>query len=112
MARANISAILRTYGERAAQAARQALEENAEIVMEEARRRCPVDSGKLRDSIHSEKKGANKIRIIADAENNGYHYARIVEYSPRGKPFLRPALESKREEIKQNMIEKIRAALN
>lgn len=111
MAKVTISGILRDYGKRAAQAARQALEENAEIVLEEARARCPVDTGKLRDSLHLEKKGADKIRIVADAQNKGYYYGRLLEYAPNGKPFMRPALESKREEIHRNVLEKIRGAI-
>ena len=93
--RISIGAILQQYGERAAQAARESLLENGETVAEEAKRRCPVDTGRLRDSVHVEPKGANKVRIVA----------------PHGTPFMRPALEAKREELKQHTIEKIRAAV-
>ena len=109
--RTSIKTILDTYGERAVQAAKQALEENADIVVEEAKSRVPVKTGKLQASIHAVKKGENKIRIVADAKKKRYYYGNLIEYSPRGKPFMRPALEAKRDEIKQNMINKIKAAL-
>lgn len=112
--RQTISGILRDYGERAKQAAIEALLENADMVVEEAKSRCPVKTGKLRESIHPERKGENKVRIVADAQNekNGYYYGRLIEYSPNGQPFLHPALNAKRDEIKQHTIDKIRAAIN
>ncbi len=110
--RQTISGLLRDYGEKAKQAAVESLLENAETVAEEARRLCPVDSGKLQASIHTEPKGENKVRVIADAKNKDYYYGRITEYSPSGKAFMRPALEAKRAEIKQHTLDKIRAAIN
>lgn len=110
--RQTISGLLRDYGERAKQAAIEGLLEGAEMVANEAKSRCPVDTGKLRDSIHTEKKG-NKIRVVADAKSDdGYYYGRLIEYSPKGKPFMHPALEAKRAEVKQHVMEKIRAAVN
>lgn len=110
--RVNIRAILNQYGERAAQAARESLVENGETVAEEAKKRCPVDTGRLRDSIHVEKNGANKVRVVADAKaKDGYSYGRLIEYSPKGTPFMRPALEAKRAELKQHTIDRIRDAV-
>lgn len=110
--RLNIGSILQQYGERAAQAARESLLENGETVAEEAKRRCPVDTGKLRDSVHVEPKGANRVRIVADAKaDDGYAYGRIIEYGSHGTPFMRSALAAKREELKQHTIDKIRAAV-
>lgn len=108
----NVGAILQQYGERAAQAARESLLENGETVAEEAKSRCPVETGRLRESIHVEPKGANRVRIVADAKaEDGYAYGGIIEYGPNGTPFMRPALVAKREELKQHTIDKIRAAL-
>ena len=106
------AAILRQLGEDATSAAKAALAEGAEIVVAEAKNRCPVYDGNdkrvvkgaLRDSIHKEKqKGGNEYRIVADAQaKDGMYYGTIVEYSPKiNKPFLWPALDAKREEIKK-----------
>ena len=116
------AAILRQLGENAITAAKAALAEGAEIVVAEAKNRCPVYDGNdkrvmkgaLRDSIHSEKqKGCNEYRIVADAQaKDDMYYGTIVEYSPKlNKPFLWPALDAKREEIKQRMIAAVREAI-
>ena len=112
--RLNIKDILARYGNSAAMAAKKALLENAEALAEEAKRRCPVDTGQLKESIHVEmSKSGTKAKVIADAVNlKGHPYARYVEFSPRiDEPFMYPAMESKREEMKQNTINKIREAL-
>ena len=107
------SGLAKTYGEKVKQAALEALQENAEMVVAEAKSRCPVKTGKLQESIHAEPKGKNKIRIVADAQNgrDGYYYGGYQEYAPNGKPFLHPALKAVKPQLKQHMIEKIREAL-
>ena len=68
--------ILKELGESATQAAKDALANGVEIVMQEAKTRCPVYKGNdhrvvkgaLRDSIHAVRlKGGAKYKIIADA---------------------------------------------
>lgn len=106
--------ILSRYGDKAARAAREALAENAETLAEEARRRCPVDTGRLRDSIHVEiSRNGGKAKIIADAKNaKGVPYGRYVEFSPKiDEPFMYPAMDAKREEMKQHTINRIREAM-
>lgn len=113
--RQTISGILRDYGERAKQAAIEGLLKGGEIVSAEAKRICPVDTGRLKESIHTEQKGANKVRVVADAKNpkDGYYYGGLIEYSQKkGKPFLRPALDAKKAEVKNHVLEKIRNAIN
>lgn len=110
--RQTISGLLRDYGERAKIAAVEALRENGETVAAEAKRRCPVDTGRLRDSIHVEKVSNSKVRVVADArDENGYPYGAVIEYGSNGKPFLRPALRAVKESLKQHTIEKIREAV-
>ncbi|MBR3458880.1 MAG: HK97 gp10 family phage protein, partial [Selenomonadaceae bacterium] len=100
--------ILKELGTAAENAAKAALAEGAEMVMKEAKQRCPVYEGDdyrvvkgaLRDSIHAEKqKGGKEYRIVADAQaQDGLYYGKIVEFSPKiNKPFLYPAMDAKRE---------------
>ena len=114
--------ILRQLGEAAESAAKDALAEGAEIVMKEARERCPVYDGTdrrvvkgaLRDSIHAEKrKGGREYRIVADAQaRDGLYYGKIVEFSPKiNEPFLYPALDAKRETVKKKIVEAVREAI-
>ena len=94
-------------------AAVKALEDGAKIVIEEAKGRVPVKSGALKESIHytAQSKG-RRIKIVADAkDNNGKQYGQYVEFDPRiNHPFLYPAMDAKRAEIKQKIIEAIREA--
>lgn len=121
----SIKAILERYGEKAAVAARQALKENAETLVQEARERCPIETGfyrgrhyklkhpgRLRDSIHVEEKGKNSIAVVADAKDDkGYEYAPLIEYAPWGQPFMKPAYEAKKIEMINHSKDVIRAAI-
>ena len=115
----NLKDFFKELGADVEEAAKQALEEGAEIIVNDAKSRVAVDTGKLRDSIHFKKlnKGT-KIRIIADAYNVGsdgekVYYGNLVEFSPKiNKPFMYPALETHRAEVKQKIIEAIRGAVH
>ena len=101
------------------------LEKAANVVAEKARQKCPVgndregkgwsirQSGTLKDSIRVVRlRGDAKrnVRVYAGERNSHYltaYYARFVEYGTvkmKAKPFLRPALNSSKAEIK-NILE-------
>ena len=114
--------ILKELGEAAENAAIAALAEGAEIVMKEAKERCPVYDGDdprvvkgaLRDSIHAVKeKGGKEYRIVADAQaQDGLYYGKIVEFSPKiNKPFMYPAMDAKREVVKKKIVDAVREAI-
>ena len=92
---------LREMGEHVAEAARRALKAGAYRVAADAKSRCPVDTGKLRDSIHvDQSRSGNRFVVLADAENDGYHYAKHVEYDPQiNKPYMYPALDANKQQI-------------
>ena len=114
--------ILRELGENATRGAKSALADGAEIVMQEARNRCPVYKGNdnrvvkgaLRDSIHAVKqKGGAKYKIVADAvSHDGIFYGKLVEFSPAiNKPFMYPAMDARRDEVRNKIIDAVREAL-
>ena len=121
----SIKHILELYGEKAAQAARKALRENADTLVQAARELCPVEKGfyrgrqhklkhpgRLRDSIHVEDGGKESIAVVADAKDDkGYCYAPIIEYAPWGQPFMKPAYEAKKIEMINHTKDVIRAAI-
>lgn len=105
---------LKQIGEKVSEKTKQALKECSDMLVHEAKSRCPVDSGRLRDSIHAEKKkGGTKYQIVADAKDDqGRYYGRIVEYSPKiNKPFMYPAMDSLREQIKDKLINAVKDGL-
>ena len=121
----SIKMILELYGEKAAQAARKALRENGETLVQAARELCPVEKGfyrgrhhklkhpgRLRDSIHVEDGDKDSITVVADAKDDkGYCYAPIIEYAPWGQPFMKPAYEAKKIEMINHTKDAIRAAI-
>ena len=114
--------ILRELGENATKAAKSALAEGVELVMKEAKERCPVYTGNdrrvvkgaLKESIHAVKqKGGAKYKIIADAvSHDGIFYGKLVEFSPAiNQPFMYPALDAQRETVKKLIVEAVREAV-
>ena len=102
---------LREMGEHVVEAAKAKLAEGASEVVADAKSRCPVRTGKLRDSIKATpNNSATSYKISADAQNDGFYYGQIVEFSPKEEfhPFLYPALEANIGRIYGN----IRAAIN
>ena len=107
-----------------------------DIVMEEAKRRAPVKTGALRDSIKARtwkrRRSYNKMRgvVYADypetsrrtkrktkkqAAGARVYYAFAVEYGTRhmkARPFLRPALASKSPTIEHEMNDMLKEAFD
>lgn len=104
---------LREKGEHVLAAAKVALEQGADMVVEDAKSRCPVRTGKLRDSIKATKlEDGAAYEISADAKNEyGVAYGQFVEFSPRGTPFLYPAMDACRNTINENVKQAIQDAV-
>jgi chorismate mutase len=82
------------------------LKEASEVVAEEARRTAPERSGRLRRSIKAFARG-NLAGVSASAvdRRTGYRYPKRLEYerAPRGRPFLEPALDRRKEEVERRV---------
>jgi HK97 gp10 family phage protein len=78
----------------------EAVEVGAEIIAAEARKRVPVDSGALRDAIHTTEVKNFSVEVVAG--NKDVFYGHLVEYggaSTPPRPFLIPALEDRRSKV-------------
>lgn len=98
----------------------------ANAVAQEAKERVPVDTGRLRDSIHGEPRGRHSYAVVADATSDwrrsgaphsgsrrrsptsdfAFPYGIVVEFGSRyqsGQPFLIPSLESQSVEFVAGM---------
>ena len=121
---------LKDLGEHVLQAAKDALKVAADKVVQDAKNRCPVyeghkkngktyfakgvKPGALKDSIKAEpNKNATVYQISADVKSeDGFLYGQIVEFSPRvNRPFLYPALDANKQDIKREITEAIQAAI-
>ena len=85
-----------------------ALAAGAEVILAEARRQAPVDTGSLRDKGLAMKVESEQEALIGWT-SDGF-YGRFLEDGTSkmaAKPYLRPALEAKREEANQTMLRKL-----
>jgi HK97 gp10 family phage protein len=85
----------------------ESAEQAAEAVADRARERVPVDTGALRDAIHTEQRGDDYAVI---AGNDRAFYGHMVEFGTShsaAHPFLIPALEQERALIEA----RVRAAM-
>ena len=104
---------LRELGGHVADAAKQALKRGAYTVAADAKSRVPVKTGKLRDSIKvTANSDGSKYKVSADAQNRGYKYGKVIEYGrDRERAFLHPALDSHKEQIRENIKNAARDAI-
>lgn len=92
-------------GEHVEQAAKQALRAGAYKVVADAKSKVPVRTGNLKNSIKAvPNRDGSAYRISANAKKNGVAYGQFVEFSPKiNKPFLYPALNENRAQIRENI---------
>jgi HK97 gp10 family phage protein len=112
--------ILKAIGEETVEAAKEETKRQAEIIAADARQRCPVDTGALRDSIKVvEVRGGLVCRISANARNSkgkawpDFAYGQIVEFAPPhkgGRPFLYPAFDAHRDAAQQAIYDAVQKA--
>lgn len=124
MSTAKTIAAIREYGEHVLAAAKAELKKGADAVVADAKSRCPVKTGRLRDSIKAESnrdgsvywitanaskeiKNPKRLKALQEAGigDGRFYYGAVVEFSPapKGKPFLYPAMEAHRQEIYDNI---------
>lgn len=106
---------LKEKGEEVLNAGKQALAEGVNRIVEDAKSRCHVRTGKLRESIQAKKLADGAAyEITADAKNSsGVAYGQFVEFSPAiNHPFLYPAIDANIENVKNNVDNAINNAIN
>lgn len=78
------------------------IEQAAERVKQEAKRRCPVRTGRLRRSIDKVQQGELAWIVTYAVDDPGAYYGLFVELGTRfmsPQPFLGPALEAEKPEL-------------
>lgn len=85
-----------------------ALRVASELIEAEASSRAPVASGDLRAAIHTEQDG-DDIRVIAGDDRVFYgHFVEFGTSRTPARPFLIPALESRRGDVLQAAAQALR----
>ena len=67
------------------------------LVERDAKKRCPVDTGRLRSSINTRKTGNLEVTVM-----DGVDYGKFIEYGTskmRAQPFMRPAANAQKPAI-------------
>jgi len=100
---------------------RQALRDGAKVIREEARRRVPVDTGRLRRTLTQRKGKARRGSYSVVVTHNWKRYAGTipfyggyVEHGTRKmppRPYLRSALDERRDEATRVVIRGIREGI-
>jgi len=105
---------LRELGENVLNAAKFELALGANDIVQSAKNRCPVKTGKLRDSIKAEDVADGAVYdFSANATNEkGVAYGKFVEFDPKiARPFLYPSIRANIRPIKRNIKSAIQDAL-
>lgn len=107
------SQIAEEFGKDVREVGIKALKKGAKQIEATAKELCPVVTGNLKQSIHTEENvtdKAVKIKVVVDGTDpNGYCYARIVEFAPgRAHPFLLPARDQHASEIHESVVDAMR----
>ena len=87
--------------------ARKVLNEQAEIIRDDAKSRAPVDSGTLQKSIKASKT-KKSLNASVSAGGGDAYYAPFVEFGTRSmdaRPFLYPAGRAHEEETGKKLVE-------
>lgn len=84
------------------------------IIEADAKRRCPVDTGRLRASLTTDVEREGKTTFVLKVGTN-VEYASFVEYGTSrmaAQPFLRPAVDAKAKDVVDEIRESIREQIN
>jgi HK97 gp10 family phage protein len=93
----------------------QAAAEGAKVLVNEAKRRAPVDTGTLRDGIQAQPTRLQQGRAqFAIGVSKRTWYGQLIEKGTRfiaARPFLRPSLDTKAQEATDKVGEVLKQAL-
>lgn len=84
------------------------------IIETDAKRRCPVDTGRLRASLTTDVERERKTTFVLKVGTN-VEYASFVENGTSrmaAQPFLRPAVDAKAKDVVDEIRESIREQIN
>lgn len=82
----------------------------AEIIVDGAKSNVPVRSARLRDGIQQRDDKSTRNSAVVLVFNSMF-YADAVEKGPHKRPFMRPAIDSKRNEVARKMADVVNDAV-
>ena len=116
--RGNIKKLLEVYGEKAVDAGKAELKNQAGVLVEAVKSNIKtqnlIKTGNLLNSIKATaNKQETEYRISADAQDKkGFYYGQILEFSPKiNKPFMYPAFLKHQQNIRDSIMAAMRKGL-
>lgn len=109
--------LLNQIGDAASDVLATAARAGGDIALTDARRRCPVDTGKLKASLHLEKGKSKKPRVHQIVEikpGKKEYYGTFVELGTKrqpAQPFMRPAVNENKSRIGEAVNQAVLRAL-
>lgn len=110
---------LQSIGANVGRLENKALKNAAEPVLEDAKRNVPIKTGKLKKGLKitnvKRKEGAKYILVGVDrGDNSEIFYGKFIEFGTSkmpAKPFLQPAYEKNKDNIKRTIAETLKEGL-
>lgn len=109
--------LLEEMGAAASAVLEQAAAAGGQIVLEDAKSRCPIDTGALKASLHMDKGKSKKPDIKQEVKispGKQEYYGTFVELGTTrqaAQPYLRPAVDKNKEKIAKAVTQEIARAL-
>jgi len=107
--------MLKDMGKAAEEVLEQAADAGGRLALLEAKRRCPVRTGRLKESLHLQ--NGKKTEIKADVKiqpGKKEYYGTFVELGTKrmpARPFMRPAVDENKERISEAVTKEVSRAL-
>jgi HK97 gp10 family phage protein len=107
--------LLEEMGQKAGEVLAKAAEAGGRVALSEARRRCPVKTGRLRASLTLTQGRKTPARANVRIEHGKKeYYGKFVELGTRkqpARPFMRPAVDENKQQISEVVTEEIGRAV-
>jgi len=107
--------LLEEMGQKAGEVLAKAAEAGGRVALSEARRRCPVKTGRLRASLTLTQGRKTPARANVRIEHGKKeYYGKFVELGTRkqpARPFMRPAVDENKQQISEAVTEEIGRAV-
>lgn len=107
--------MLADMGQSAEDVLQSAAEAGGKIALDDAKMRCPVDTGRLKNSLYLEKlkKSPGKADVKVSIGKNEYYgvFVELGTSKSEAKPFLRPAVDENKDRIAKAINEAVLKAL-
>lgn len=114
---AEVAKMLEELGEAASGILEQAAEAGGKVALDDAKRRCPIQTGALKASLHLEKGKTKKPEIKQEVKispGKKEYYGTFVELGTSkqaAQPYMRPAIDENQTEIAKAINQEVLRAI-